>query len=294
MPSIRARLINRYVRSKLKPLPLPDFEAGELRARMEAGAVPLSPKSVEIEKTTTPIPGEWQRPAEIDPGRTILYFHGGGYFFGSTRLMRPISSRLAMLARAPAFSLDYRLAPENQCPAAIDDAIGAFDWLVGQGIAPGEIFVAGDSAGGGLALAMMQAQVRRGSATPGGAILFSPWTDLAARGASIAENDEKCAMFTADTIRRGGAKYAGLLGLDDPRPSPLYGSFDGLPPLFICASSDEVLRDDAVRAAERARAAGVDVELQIEQGLVHIWPIFAPLMPEGVRTLKSAAAFIRR
>lgn len=294
MPSIRARLINRYVRSRLKPLPLPDFEAGELRELMEAGAVPLSPRSVAVEKVIAPLPGEWQRPADTEPGRTILYFHGGGYFFGSPRLMRPISSRLAMLARAPAFSLDYRLAPENKCPAAIEDAVAAFDWLVGEGAKPHEIFVAGDSAGGGLALAMMQALVRRGSPTPGGAILISPWTDLTARGASIEENDEKCAMFTADTIRRAGAKYAGALALDDPRVSPLYGSFERLPRLFICASTDEVLRDDSIRTAEKARAAGVDVELQIEEGLVHIWPIFAPLMPESVRTLKSAAAFIRR
>ncbi len=294
MPSLRARLVNRYVRRKLKSLPLSDIEAKELRARMEAGALPLSPKSVSIEKTTAPIPGEWQRPAKIEPGRTILYFHGGGYYFGSPRLMRTISSRLAMLACAPAFSLDYRLGPENKCPAATEDALAAFDWLVREGVRPDEIYVGGDSAGGGLALAMMQAQKERGSPLPGGAFLFSPWTDLAARGASIDENDEKCAMFTADTIRRGGVHYAGAMPLDDPRASPLYGRFEDLPRLFICASSDEVLRDDAIRTAEKAKAAGVSVELQIEKGLVHIWPIFAPLMPESMRTLKSVAEFIRK
>jgi len=294
MPSLRARLINRYVRMKLKSLPLPDIDAKELRARTEAGALPLSPKSVSIEETISPIPGEWERPADVEPGRTILYFHGGGYYFGSPRLMRTISSRLAMLARAPAFSLDYRLGPENKCPAATEDALAAFDWLVSEGVKPEEIYVGGDSAGGGLALALMQALKDRGSALPGGAFLFSPWADLAARGASIDENDEKCAMFTADTVRRGGAHYAGDMPLDDPRASPLYGRFEGLPRLFICASTDEVLRDDAVRVAEKARAAGVQVELHIEKGLVHIWPIFAPIMPEGVRTLKAAAAFIRK
>jgi acetyl esterase/lipase len=140
----------------------------------------------------------------------------------------------------------------------------------------------------------MQALKESGLSLPGGAFLFSPWTDLAARGASIEENDDKCAMFTADTIRRGGVHYAGEMALDDPRASPLYGKFEGLPRLFICASADEVLRDDSIRTAERARAAGVSVELYIEKGLVHIWPIFAPLMPESMRTLKAAADFIRK
>lgn len=294
MPSLRARLVNRYVRRKLKPLPLPDIDANDLRARMEAGAIAILPKNVSIEKVSSPVRGEWQRPANPTPHRTILYLHGGGYFFGSPRLMRPISCRLADLAKAPLFSLDYRLGPEHKCPAATEDAVAAFKWLVGQGVPPNEIYVGGDSAGGGLALAMMQALQESGTALPGGAFLFSPWTDLAARGASIIENDEKCAMFTADTIRRGGVHYAGDMPLDDPRVSPLYGRFEGLPRLFICASTDEVLRDDAVRAAEKARAAGVPVELQIENGLVHVWPIFAPLMPEAMRTLKAVAEFMRR
>lgn len=294
MPSLRARLINRYIRGKLKPLPLPDMDANHLRARMDAGGIAILPKGVLIEQVHEPVRGEWQRPAKTTPNRTILYFHGGGYFFGSPRLMSPISCWLADLAKAPVFSLDYRLGPENKCPAAIDDAVAAFNWLVGQGVKADEIFVSGDSAGGGLALAMMQTLQERGMALPGGAVLFSPWTDLAARGASIDENDEKCAMFTADTIRRGGVHYAGDMPLDDPRVSPLYGRFEGLPRLFICASTDEVLRDDAIRTAEKAKASGVQVELQIEKGLVHIWPIFAPLMPESMRTLKAAAEFIRR
>ena len=294
MPSLRARLVNRYVRGKLKYLPLPDIDSVKLRAMMEARSFQLLPKSVLREKVAAPVRGEWQRPANAEPGRTILYLHGGGYVFGSPRLMAPISCRLAVAARAPAFSLDYRLAPEHRCPVAIEDAIAAFDWLVGEGAPPGEIYVGGDSAGGGLALAMMQALRERGSEMPGGAFLISPWTDLTASGASISENDERDAMFTADSIRRGGAKYAGALPLDDPRVSPLYGRFEGLPRLYVCASGAEVLRDDSIRTAEKASKAGVSVELRIEDGLVHIWPLFAPLMPESGRTIKAIAAFIRR
>ena len=293
MPSLRARLINRYVRRKLKPLRLPDIEPTELRALMEAGAMQVLPKSVSRESVTAPVRGEWQRPDDAAPGRTVLYLHGGGYVFGSPRLMRPISCRLAAASRAPTFSLAYRLAPENPCPAAIEDALAAFGWLVAGGVPPAEIFVGGDSAGGGLALALLQALRDRGAALPGGAFLISPWTDLAARGASIDENDEKDAMFTADTIRRGARRYAGSLPLDDPLVSPLYGRFDGLPPLYICASRSEVLRDDAVRTAEKAKAAGVPVELHLEEGMVHIWPLFAPFMPESGRTVRQIAAFIR-
>lgn len=293
MPSLRARLINRYTRRKLKPLRLPDIEPTELRRRMEAASTQILPKSVSRQAVAAPVRGEWQRPDNAAPGRTILYLHGGGYVFGSPRLMRPISCRLAAAARAPTFSLDYRLAPENPCPAAIEDALAAYDWLVAGGVAPKELYVGGDSAGGGLTLALLQALRNRGAALPGGAFLISPWTDLAARGASIDENDERDAMFTADTIRRGAMRYAGTLPLDDPRVSPLYGGFDKLPRLFICASTTEVLRDDAVRTADKAKAAGVPVELHLEEGLVHIWPLFAPVMPESGRTVKKIAAFIR-
>ncbi len=156
MPSLRARLVNRYVRTKLKALPLPDIEPVKLRALMEAGSLQLLPKSVTRTQVTTPVRGEWQRPATTRPGRTIFYFHGGGYVFGSPRLMAPISCGVAAAVQAPVFSLDYRLAPQHPCPAAIEDALAAWDWLVELGTRPDEIFVGGDSAGGGIALAMMQ------------------------------------------------------------------------------------------------------------------------------------------
>ena len=294
MPSLRARLANRFVRRRLKPLPLPDIDTPTLRAMMEKTSFRILPKSLTIEAVETPVRGEWQRPAKIVPGRVILYFHGGGYVFGSPRLMSPISCHLAAAAEAPTFSVDYRMAPEHTCPAAIEDALAAFDWLLNQGARPEEVYVGGDSAGGGIALAMTQALVVAGRLTPGGAFLISPWTDLTASGASIEENDVKDAMFTADTIKRGGSRYAGALALDDPRVSPLFGKFEGLPPLYICASRDEVLRDDGIRAAEKAKEAGVSVELHVEDGLVHIWPIFAPIVPESVRTIRQIADFIRR
>lgn len=292
MPSLRARLVNLYIRSTFRKLPLPDIEGATLRQRIEASARQFLPKGVAREEIAAPVKGEWLRPAKIEPGRTVLYIHGGGYVFGSPRLYRPITYGLALAANAPVFSLDYRLAPEHSCPAAIDDALAGWEWLASLTPAT-EIFVGGDSAGGGLALALLQALREKGAKMPGGVFLYSPWADLAAKGASIAENAESDDMFTADSVRRGGARYAGALALDDPRVSPLYGRFEGFPPMLIFASDDELLRDDAARVAAKARAAGVPVDLRIEKGLIHVWPFFKPLMPESARTIRETAEFIR-
>lgn len=294
MPSLRARLVNRYIRSTFKKISFPDVDATELRETVEARAFPFLPRGVACEAVTSPAPGEWHRPAKAEAGRLILYLHGGGYVFGSARTHRPITYALALAAKAPVFSLNYRMAPEHPCPAAIEDALGAYRALVGSGARPPEIFIGGDSAGGGLALATLQALRDAGDPLPGGAFLYSPWTDLAARGASIEQNSDSDAMFTGDTIRRGGARYAGAIANDDPRVSPLYGRFEGLPRLLIVASDSEVLRDDSIRAAEKARAAGVDVDFHLEEGLVHVWPLFRAMAPEGDRTIKETAAFIRR
>lgn len=294
MPSLRARLVNRYIRSTFRKLPLPDIDSVKLREAVESRVLPFLPKGVAREEVETAVKGEWLRPSVIEPGRMLLYLHGGGYVFGSPRTHRPITYALALAANAPVFSAAYRLAPEHPCPAAIEDALAAWNWLIATGRRPEEIYVGGDSAGGGLTLALLQALRDKGAAMPGGAFLFSPWADLAARGGSIAENAESDAMFTADSIRRGGAKYAGALALDDPRVSPLYGRFEGLPRMIVFASNSELLRDDSVRIAEKARAAGVDVDLRVEDGLIHVWPLFKPLMPESGRTIADAAVFIRR
>lgn len=294
MPSLRARLVSRYLRSTFRKLPLPDMHAPDLRRFVESRALPFLPNGVEREEVESQVKGEWLRPDIFEPGRTILYLHGGGYVFGSPRLVRPVTFTLARAARAPIFALDYRLAPEHPCPAAIEDARAAYRWLRDLGIPAAEIFIGGDSAGGGLTLALLQSLRDEDAAPPGGAFLFSPWTDLAGVGASVMENAERDAVFTEDTIRRGGSRYAGALALNDPRVSPLYGSFNGLPPMIIFVSADELLRDDAVRAADKAKLAGVEVELRIEPGLVHAWPLFRPLMPESARTIREAAAFIRR
>ena len=294
MPSHRARLVSRYLRWTFKPIDISQMDPAELRALVEKRTPPLWPKGVEREEITSPVKGEWQRPNNSTPGATIYYLHGGGYVFGSPRTHRSLTYALSRAAAAPVFSLDYRLAPEHPCPAAIEDALAGWDWLLSTGLKPGEIVVGGDSAGGGLTLALLQALRKRGGPLPAGAFLYSPWTDLAATGEAIRENAESDPMFQADKLYNGGRHYAGALERTDPRVSPLYGSFVDLPKTLIFASGTEILRDDSVRAVEKMKAAGVDVEFILHDGLPHAWPIFRPLMPESQRTIEKTAAFIRR
>jgi len=244
-----------------------------------------------------PLRGEWiERSGEpaIGARPTVLYLHGGGYYFCSPRTHRSIVFGLATRANAPVFSLDYRLAPEHRFPAALDDATAAYRYLIAEGTAPESIVIAGDSAGGGLALATLVALRDAGDPLPAGAVLFSPWTDLAATGASIVDNDGADPMFSGPAIAKAAKVYLGDMPATHPYASPVYADLRGLPPLFMMAGSTEVLLDDSRRVAANARAAGVDCELEVWKKMPHVWPIFAPFIPEANRALDRAAAFIGR
>ncbi len=294
MTSLRAKLANRYLRLTMKKKALHLIEPADLRAYFEARRIPVYPRTVAIEAVADgAVKGEWQRPQSADGGRVILYLHGGGYVFGSAGLYRSMTMPMAAFAGADLFSLDYRLAPEHPCPAAIEDAAAAYEWLLARGVAAGRIVIGGDSAGGGLTLATLQALRDRGRPAPGCAFVYSPWADLAATGASIAANAARDCMFEEATIRESAKRYAGSLDLKDPRVSPLYGDFRGLPPLLILASEDEMLIDDARRVAEKAKAAGVDVRFEPQGGLCHVWPLFYPLFPEARQALALTGEFIR-
>ncbi|SDQ27285.1 Acetyl esterase/lipase [Paraburkholderia fungorum] len=245
-----------------------------------------------------PLRGEWLEPAtnatSPEAGPTVLYCHGGGYYFCSPRTHRSIVFGLATRAHASIFSLEYRLAPEHRFPAALNDATAAYRRLLADGIAPESIVIAGDSAGGGLALAALVALRDAGDPLPAGGLLFSPWTDLAATGASLSTNDSVDPMFCGAAIKRATEVYLGDASPADPYASPLYADLHGLPPLFLMAGSTEVLLDDSQRVADNARAAGVDCELEVWKKMPHVWPMFAPFIPEANRALDHAAAFVRR
>jgi monoterpene epsilon-lactone hydrolase len=237
------------------------------------------------------VSGEWVEGPESG-GIVLLYLHGGGYFGCSAKTHRPITAGFA-LQGFRVYAPDYRLAPENKFPAAVEDAVAVYRALLSEGHAAQSIVVAGESAGGGLALSLMLSLRASGEPLPVRAALFSPWTDLAATGESVRTNASRCAMFSGTDIAPTALFYLGDTDPRHPIASPLYADLSGLPPLFIHVGADEVLRDDSTRLAERARAAGVPVELKIWPIVPHAWQLAPHLIPEGRQSLREAGAFLR-
>ncbi len=250
------------------------------------------PRTVQISPTHLGgVPGE--RLEGPSPGNTaLLYLHGGGYFGCSAETHRPITVYYA-LHGFRVFAPDYRLAPENPFPAAVEDAVAFYRALLTAGHSPQNIVVAGESAGGGLSLSLMLALRPAGVPLPAAAALFSPWTDLAATGESIRTNTGRCAMFHGAGVAYSARYYLGDTDPRNPLASPLYADLRGLPPLLIHVGADEVLRDASTRLAERARAAGVPVELKIWPVVPHAWQLAPHLIPEARQSLRESAAFLR-
>lgn len=238
------------------------------------------------------IPGEWvESPNSTDA--VLLYLHGGGYFGCSTETHRPVTVWFA-LHGFRVFAPNYRLAPENPFPAAVDDAVAAYRGLLAEIHPPQRIVAAGDSAGGGLALSLMLALRAPGTPLPAAAALFSPWTDLAATGESLRTNARRCAMFNGEDIGPSARYYLGNADPRNPLASPLYGDLSGLPPLLIHVGADECLRDDSIRVAEKARAAGVTVELKIWPVVPHAWQLALQILPEARQSLRESSEFLSK
>jgi monoterpene epsilon-lactone hydrolase len=294
--SLRSKMLSAVLRHTLKPvLTSNGYDPVKSRYRLEH-RMPERRTAKGIECSTVReglVRGEWQVPAQLRSSACIFYLHGGGYMLGSPGMYRGITSRLAQLSGARLLSLDYRLAPEHPFPAPVEDALAAYEWLLGQGIDARKIVLAGDSAGGGLALALIHALKKRGSDLPGGAVVFSPYADLLATGNSVRENRERCAMFDDRSIPQAAAFY--LQGQDacSALASPLYGDFDGFPPLWIHVSDTEIVRDDGIRIADKADRAGVEVHLRIWKNQPHAWPAFYPLLPQADDCLKETAAAVQ-
>jgi monoterpene epsilon-lactone hydrolase len=236
------------------------------------------------------VPGEWVEGTGATKS-ILLYLHGGGYFGCSAASHRPITVGFALLGFR-VFAVDYRLAPENLFPAAVDDAVAAYRGLLSEGNLAGHIVIGGDSAGGGLALSLLLALRDARAPLPAGAAVFSPWTDLAATGDSIRTNAARCAMFHGPDIGLSARYYLGDTDPRNPLASPLYADLTGLPPLLIHVGEDEVLRDDSTRLAERARAAGVRVELKVWPVVPHAWQLAPQKIPEARQSLRETAAFL--
>jgi monoterpene epsilon-lactone hydrolase len=239
-----------------------------------------------------PVSAEWVEPLDTAPVRTLVYLHGGAYLFCSPRTHRGITAFLARHIPARVLVPDYRLAPEHPFPAALEDALACYRWLLAQGTPAREIVFAGDSAGGGLALAALVALRDAGEALPAAAACIAPWTDLAATGQSVLANSQSDAWVYGESVPIGAAAYLGGTPATHPLASPLYADLKGLPSLLIHVSDSELLLDDSVRLAERAIAAGVSVRLKVWPGLPHVWQGFVPWIPEARESLLEIAAFL--
>jgi epsilon-lactone hydrolase len=225
--------------------------------------------------------------------RHVLYFHGGGYAVGTAPLFRDFTWRIGVAARACVLYFDYRLAPEHPFPAAVEDAVRVYRWLAGH-VDPKRIAFMGESAGGGLALATLYKLRDEGAALPAAAVAVSPWTDLNLTGQSLQLNADADPMMNVSKLPALANGY--LAGADprNPYASPLYGDGCGLPPSLIQAGSDEILRDDAVRMAEKLRAGGTDVEIEVWPRMPHAWHLYARIVPEGRHAIERIGTFLQK
>ena len=253
---------------------------------------PLAPGTEVTPSDADGVPVEWVSAPAADAQKVMLYLHGGGYVLGSAATHRSLASRLSAACATRVLVLDYRLAPEHPFPAAVDDALTVYRWALAEGVTVDKMAIAGDSAGGGLALALLVAIRDAGLPMPACAVCLSPWVDLEGTGATVAPGAVDDPMVTLAGIQGMAEAYAGgQLGAS--LASPLHADLSELPPLLIQVGTREILLDDARRIASKAKAAGVSVTLEEEEGLIHVFQLF-PNVPESEQALARVGAFIGR
>ena len=285
----------RAVRAHLAALPPPDgLSVADRRAQYEkAEKVFALPPGMTVETVEAGgRPAEWVRRSSSRADAALLYLHGGGYVIGSPRSHRHLAAAIADAARVPALVPDYRLAPEHRFPAAVDDAVAAYRFLLDRGIAPGRIAVAGDSAGGGLTVAVLCALRERGVPPPAAGVCLSPWVDLTCSGASYASRAARDPIVTRSGVADMARHYLGGGDARTPLASPLFGDLSGLPPLLVQVGSEEVLLDDAVELASAVRRAGGHADLEIWRNMIHVWQWFLPWLDEAQAAVAGIARFV--
>jgi monoterpene epsilon-lactone hydrolase len=296
MVSIQANLLKLYyrVQQRLSPAPV-EIDLVKTRAEMEAIAKMFKPMA-RFETAPVDVEGiqaEWLIPEKVAGERTILYLHGGYYLIGSIASHRNLAANIASAAQARTLLIDYCLAPEHPFPAALEDVLKAYGWILRQGIQPEQVSLAGDSAGGGLVLTTLLALRERGMPLPACGVCQSPATDLAMSSESWKSNLKKEFVVDPNIARQIRPLYLKDGDPTNPLASPIYAELHGLPPLLIQVGSDEVLLSDSTTCAERARAAGVDVTLEVWPGMFHVWQFTAPIIPEAKRAIERIGEFIR-
>ena len=280
------------LRSRAVP---PDYDVAQARARFEKTAVFLGgAPDAKCEKVDAGgVPAEWVMAPGCDTGRAILYLHGGGYAIGSLNTHRRLAYDISAASAAKVLLIDYRLAPEHPFPAAVDDAASAWRWLLQQGFAANRLAIAGDSAGGGLTIATLVNLRDQKLGLPACAAAISPWVDLEGLGNSITMRSAQDPMVQKDGLLWMAKMYLNGKDPRTPLAAPLHADLKGLPPTLVQVGTAETLLDDAIRIAEKMHAAGVDAQLAIWPNMLHVFPLFAPILSEGRDGCIEIGSFIR-
>ena len=274
--------------------PLGSGDVAGMRAAAEGMGqlLPIDPEVSFSPVDAGSVPAEWADAPGVDGAHVLLYLHGGGYVSGSIPAYRSLAARLSRAAKARVLLVDYRLAPEHPFPAAVDDAVAAYEWLLARGFLAKHIAVVGDSAGGGLAAALLLSLRDNLLPTPLAGVLISPMVDLEATGETMTTKAAEDPMVQRENVFLCAQRYLGGADPRTPLASPLHGDLSGLPPLLIQVGTAECLLDDARRLAERARAAGVNVTLEPWDRMIHVWHLFAPMLDEGQQAIDRIGAFL--
>jgi acetyl esterase/lipase len=282
------------IRAFLAASPAPQSIA-ELRAMYDGmgGQFPTAADVTLEAVSANGVPGEWSRTPGAATDAALLYLHGGGYVIGSIASHRHLASELGRAAGIASLAIDYRMAPENPFPAAVDDALAAYRWLLDQGLAAKRIAVAGDSAGGGLTVALLLAIKAAHLPQPACAVPISPWVDMAATGGTMDSKAASDPMVQRQALLDWAGLYLGTTAATHPLASPIHADLSGIAPLFIQVGSEETLLDDAIMLAARAGHAQVPVTLEIAPEMIHVWHFFHPMLGEARSAVAAAGGFIR-
>jgi monoterpene epsilon-lactone hydrolase len=296
MSSLRSQILHTTLQRVVSSLDT-RLSLQEQRTRIDA----LARRGIRLPKGITAcsvqvdgVHGEWLEPQWVDPHKAILYLHGGGYCICSIDTHRGLAARIALSSNCRVLIIDYRLAPEHKYPAALEDALKSYHWLLRQGIDPEKIGVGGDSAGGGLTIATALSLRDAGKPLPAALFLISPWTDLTFTGESLQSRKASDPIFGGDREMLPFAPaYYGDHDPTDPLISPIFSQPAGLPPTLIQVGNDEMLLDDSTRMDEKLKEAGVDTRIQIWTGMWHVFQAFAPYNPESQKAIDEIGKFLQ-
>ncbi len=296
MPSLRAKVVTQAIKhGGLLSGPITAQNLEEKR-KVFTSLEKYFPKSCwakVIPVSTELFRGEWITAPQSQKDRILLYLHGGGFVFNGTKLYRDLIARFAKVTSLTALSIDYSLAPEHPYPAALNEALAAYKWLLKRGYKSEDIVIGGDSAGGGLVLSLLHRIQAAKLPMPVCAFVLSPATDATLQEASF-ENQDKDFYISLEAMRFFIASYFDSTPTNNPIASPLLGSLKGFPPLLIHVDKSEVMYNDSKRLADKARKAGVTVELYESEGLFHVWHVFARYMPEAKQSIRAIGEFVKR